>query len=208
MVGRRLLLLVVIAAVPAVPRVADACLVVGDTPFTRTRTPNETAPPGAVSVGNVEVRVFLSEDEDEGCSNVQTSPCGSHAVLGFSVAATDDVTPAGMIGYRLVVLPGGDPPATLAKADLYDRLASSRIRVLYSPLDGEEFDFFLGVSAIDESGNVGPQTAVRFAQAAGGGCQSGRRAQPLAGLGLAALTLGLATRRRRRARTCRARPRC
>jgi len=149
----------------------------------------ETIPPGAVAIGAVQI------GRDEQPSN---SSCESSTVLSIEVTATDDATPTGELGYRLRVVSGTTPPRGFGDAE-GDR----------APFDGQplvvffrgayaDLDFELGVSAIDQSGNVGPETAIPiFDEAPPQGCNSAGAWSLGPGLALLALR-----RRRRRSHWC------
>jgi hypothetical protein len=139
------------------PRPAEACTYPSNPAF-EAGDALEATPPSMVEVGSV---VGQSSDVDTGgCNDNAARPCGSSALISIGVAATDDVTPVSDLGYRIRIV-SGDPPPFDAGA-LYDRKRHDD-GVLLLTHDEEAFDFELGISAVDGSGNVGPEATVRIA---------------------------------------------
>jgi hypothetical protein len=144
-------------------RPADACSRIGDTPF-EPGDPLETTAPSPVTIGAVSVSRYSPEDEAGACGSVATT-CSAITTISIDVAATDDSTPANQVAYALRIVEGTAPPFD----ELYDRLrsASGSINLSASGAD-DDFDFVLGIAAIDSSGNVGQETTIRIASDASG----------------------------------------
>lgn len=165
-------------------RPAEACVTVGNPQFTPGEV-SETNPPGTVEI--VAVKVFRNDEPEN-------SSCKDSTLLQIDVAATDNSTPATELGYRLRVVTGTTPLPGFGDRDP-DRLGG-RLLVFFSGAYSD-LDFELGISAIDRSGNVGPETIVPiFDKAPPEGCNSGGSWSLLPGLAL------LALRRRRRSHWC------
>ncbi len=170
--------LLLAAFVGLAPRDAEACSILID-PFVPGRRV-ETNPPGDGTIGKV--TVVRSEDTPP------ESSCSAVTGIRIEVAATDDTTPSGALGFRLRVVTGTPRLATIDELD-YDRRAGTL--GLNASGNDQDLDFELGISAIDASGNVGPEATVHIVDEAPG-CNSGGSWSLLSGLAV----LGLTRRRR------------
>lgn len=173
--------LVLLAALPA--REAAACIYPSNDPFSP-GTPTELVPPGPVTIENAEIV------RDGG-------PCDV-PVLHARVAAVDDVTPSIELGFRVRVVDGPRPVTLHTRDSSFDRLGTNSLDfpgVLFftASIEAGGADFVLGISAIDRSGNVGPESTTRVSyDLDDGGCSSTRGGTLVLVLGIA-----LALRRRR-----------
>ncbi len=115
----------------------------------------------------------------------RAATCPSSTVVFVEVAAADDTTPAGDLGYRIRVVGGTRPPFVLG--ELYDRVLFDQPLEVSIRGDDVDLDFELGIAAIDQSGNVGPETTVAIFDE-GPGCNAGGTGTwsllPVATLGL------------------------
>jgi hypothetical protein len=149
-----------------------------------------------------------------GCSG-SSSSCDDIGVIQIQVKATDDMTPAERIGFR-ITLAGGTLPAGLTlPADAIDLTPGYPIVGLFwtdgATNDQDPLDFTLSIVAVDLAGNESaPQTVVVHDDGGGSGgssCQlssgqSGRsgRTSASAAICLTIFALLVTVRRRRRSR--------
>ncbi len=130
----------------AASRPADACTIIID-PFV-VGPMVETTPPGTVEIGTV--RVDRADPDDA------TSSCRANTAIRIGVSASDDTTPASQLGYRTRLVSG---TVTFATTDqLFDRKGPT-LAIVTAGVEAD-LDFELGISAIDSSGNVGPETVI------------------------------------------------
>jgi hypothetical protein len=172
-------------------RDADACVFIGDPGF-EAGTFEEATPPSAVTIG--EVTVSETDIPEPGCGMHPDSCSGIRFTSArVRVSATDNTTESFDLGYRVRVVRG----TGFKNIDLYDRLATGGAITLTAS-DIGDLDTELGISAIDASGNVGPETVLRIVYHfdGDGGCRTGP-GRPLGAFALALGTLALLLRRRR-----------
>ena len=181
-------LVLLLAALP-IPE-ASACSIIGDPEFIPGE-PVESEPPGPVEIGEIAIEV---RDPPAGCNASDTS-CGdgSGVRVVIPVNAIDDTTSRFELGFRVRVVGGPTPPRS--PIGFRDR---GPVTMIQLSLDSDhDIDFELAVSAIDQSGNVGPETIVRIAATdRDGGCRSARGGS-FASFALGLATLALLARRRR-----------
>lgn len=176
--------LVLLAALPA--REAVACIYPSNEPFVP-GDPTELVPPGPVTIENA----LIVQDG---------APCDV-PVLTARVTAVDDVTPPDRLGFRVRVVDGPRPVRLSTRDPSFDRLGTNSEGspgALYFTvgLDAGGADFVLGVSAIDLSGNVGPESTTRITyELDEGGCRSTRGGTLVLALGIALIPLLLRRRR-------------
>ena len=123
--------------------------------------------------------------------------CGDFVSVEITNLASDDLTPANQIGYRLTVVAGSGftPP----QGDIRPGIFADSYWLF---LDGypDEIDFTLQMIAIDAAGNESAPWTVRVHEDSGA-CSIGRRGPDgVVALALAALALAAAARRRRAGR--------
>jgi hypothetical protein len=141
---------------------------------------------------NPTVAEVQNNDHDSlGCSG----KCGWDHSGRLTNLATDDMTPAAKIGYRVTLVAGAalhlSPSDDRAVLGLYD----GSLMLFW---DGDDFDFTVQLIAVDAAGNESAPKTVRISD--GGGCRvGGRRVSNCAGLVLA-LIIAAARPRRRPAR--------
>jgi hypothetical protein len=176
--------LVLLVAFPT--RDAAACIIELEDQAFEPGEPTETISPGPVTVGPA--RVHVSDG---------STRCPALAFIRFSVTASDDTTPADELGYRVQVVGPTFPATQIVDFRYRDLLGDGHVDLHVGLLRGDPFDvdFNLGVSAIDRSGNIGPESIVRVTHE-GDGCRSTRHGS-FATLVLALGTLGFVRRRRR-----------
>jgi uncharacterized protein (TIGR03382 family) len=192
-----LALLVSLAVSPAF-----ACSFVTGSAHEVVANPDDTvAPTAATEEGVSIVRGVGPQCVGPACSS---SSCDDLGRIELSLgAASDDVSAAENIGYRLRVIEGALPDGlTVDETRRADSLADGTANLLLLWIDEAEdeqepFDFVLGVTPIDEAGNEGEELSIPLADEgrAAGGCAT------VHGGGAGALALGLlaaAARGRRR----------
>ena len=124
--------------------------------------------------------------------------CGDFVSVELTNMATDDMTSADEIGYRMAVVAGSGftPPSGAVRPGI-----SGDTFWLF--LDGypDDIDFTLQMIAIDAAGNASAPQTVRIHDDAGA-CSVGRRDRAgTASLAIVALALAAVARRRRRRRS-------
>jgi hypothetical protein len=139
------------------------------------QTPPQLADPTVAEVHN-------ADSDANGC----TPKCGSDHSVRLINLATDDMTPAARIGYRVTLVAG--------EASHVATLGSTAIRgwqdgslTLYWDGD-DDFDFTIALIAVDAAGNESAPKTVRIFS--GGGCSVGGR-HASGGLQIAVLALAL-----------------
>jgi hypothetical protein len=198
--------LVTVLAVCLVPVPARACKLIPNSLHTIDPAMQEvdTQPPTLAPIDTVEVNRG-QEVESDGC--LFSTPCGeSRGSIRFAATATDDMTSADRIGYRLSIVTGA-PPAGFVTPPAIESLG----KVVYVPWDDdatsdqEAFDVTFAVVAIDRAGNESAPQMFRAQHAGtGGGCGVAGRRGPSPGVVTFALLAGLAVTLRRRSRPDRA----
>lgn len=123
--------------------------------------------------------------------------CGDFVSVEITNLASDDVTPANQIGYRLTVVNGSGftPPKEDVRPGIFDG-------TYWLFLDGypDEIDFTLQMIAIDAAGNESTPRTVRVHEDTGA-CSIGRSGPDgVVTLAIAALALAAAARRCRAGR--------
>lgn len=150
----------------------------------------DTQAPAAIA----EVRTQIIRGRGDDCG--AASSCDDLGRVELVVTAGgDDRTPAGSLGYRLVLVDGRLPRGASLPSEPA-RLSEGRLRIIWidgASDDQESVSFTLSLIPIDLAGNEGPATTVRVRDA-GSGCSAGRVELPV--WVLAALALLYARRRR------------
>jgi hypothetical protein len=147
-------------------------------------------------LGLAMVAELQNNDTSAGCMG--TAKCGWEHSARITNLATDDMTAADKIGYRVTQAPGAEPHVTTGLTIPALASTDGTLTVFW---DGDdEFDFSFQLIAVDAAGNESAPATVRVRN--GSGCSVGRR-PARAGLELAVLALALASaaarQRRRRA---------
>jgi hypothetical protein len=155
---------------------AEACSRIGN-PHFMPGDPVELVPPSVVTAGKPSV--FRSDRQGS---------CPATTLVSIDVVATDDTTPTIELGYRLRIARGETPLQGFGDTS-GDRLGGVLL-IFFSGAD-DDLDFDLGISAVDKSGNVGPETVVPIYDEAPG-CSTGGASSLI----LAFALLGLRRRRR------------
>lgn len=151
-------------------------------------TAGDVTPPSATTVDSIKASV-VDDDPEASCG---TSDYCIGAVLTVKFLATDDVTPADRIGFKVKIL-SGQPPEEFELGPM--PVKGNQARFTYA-FPSEAFSLDMEVRAIDLNENLGPPTLFTVSQPA----QSERPREPLASklwLGLIALAGVLGIRRRR-----------
>lgn len=131
-------------------------------------------------------------DRGDGCV---TPKCGSDNSVAITTPATDDMTPADRIGYRVTTVTG-TAPAGLTPSGA-TAVAGGGTLLLFWNGDAD-VDFTVQLIAVDAAGNESlPQTVRVYNDT--GGCRVGRGA-PAGGLSIAIVALALTVALRRRPR--------
>jgi hypothetical protein len=169
-------------------RLAWPCLRFPNPEFTPDPSSADTTPPSAVEVTDISI-VRSERYEEEGCTGRVSGTCPSVGILRLAVAATDDLTPAAALGYRVTITRG----AAILR-HIYDRIAEHGYVSFDFPFEAD-LDHDLEISAIDAAGNVGPPITIHIADRTGG-CAATRPASSPAVLALVAVAF--VTRRRSR----------
>ena len=193
----------VVAIVAAARADARACSVAAPTPhvfdpsMAATDMVPPTLPPPTVTVSRGRREV--------GCGGRST--CDDIGNIRIAVAATDDVTPAEHIGYRMTLEGfgppngGGLPRGLTLPTDALDPVAGEVVLVWDDIADGEaeDFSFVVRVVAVDLAGNESEPQVLPIWDGRGGDCAvgGGNRWTGLPAV-VAAVALALAAIRRRR----------
>jgi hypothetical protein len=148
---------------------------------------------------------YLSRGADysDGCSG---NSCDGIGTAGIAVVATDDMSPARAIGFRVSIVAGTSLRDLIPQTDEPARpFNPNEILLVWndgSPDDQGSLDFTVQVVALDAAGNESAPQTLRIQQAKEGGCRvagaSSGPLDPLAMAGMALLCLTAARRRRRR----------
>jgi MYXO-CTERM domain-containing protein len=186
----------VVATVVVVLRAdARACDPVGDFPHTvdPSMQAADQTPPSLPAIPAP--TVHYGADDSSGCGGAK---CGDATYIGIAALATDDMTAADHIGYRLSLVDGTLPANTTLPTTAIDPFLD-QVRV-YFPHDTVAFDFTLQVVAIDRAGNESAPQTVRVTDDSGHACAVARGRAGRTDLGWAALLalLAVASRQRRR----------
>lgn len=153
-------------------------------------TAGDVTPPSATTIESIK---WSSDDDDEveaSCDLVADTCHG--VILSVRFQATDDITPAQRLGFKVKLI-SGEPPEDFELGPM--PIEGSEARFAYS-LPASAFSMELEVQAIDLNENLGPPTRFTVSQPAHRHSQA-----PLASmqwLGLVALAGVLGGRRRRR----------
>lgn len=121
----------------------------------------ESTPPSEITVGEVRITRFERNRE-----------CPASTEIDIGISATDDTTPSDRIGVRVRI---GETAA--------NQLPSSVVIIIRLQGADSDLDFDIGLSAIDESGNLGPEIVIPIDDEAPG-CNA-------TGIGPESLMLGL-----------------
>ena len=134
--------------------------------------------------------------DSAGCG---AAKCGDATFAAIPAVATDDMTPAQQIGYRVSLASGTLPADFSLPATAVDPIAGF-IRLYFNADTASSFDFTLQVVAIDLAGNESEPQTVRVTDDSGHACAVARGRASRTDLGWAAplALLALAYRRRRR----------
>jgi hypothetical protein len=174
---------------------ARACDPVGDFPHTVDPVMQATdqTPPTLPAIP--EPTIHYGADDSSGCG---ATKCGDATYIGIAAVATDDITAANHIGYRLSLVDGALPPnTTLPTTALAPFLDQIRV---YFPHDTVALDFTLEVVAVDLAGNESPPQTVHVHHFESSECSLGRRAGARPALGWIAVVVLIAGAYRRRRR--------
>jgi MYXO-CTERM domain-containing protein len=193
----RLFYLPIIAATAAaMTRDARACEPLGY--ITHTVDPSMQAtdqmPPTLPAIPPAQFH-FANDDSRGGCGGSYCPDVGS---IQITVAATDDWTKPGQIGYRLSLVAGALAPGLMLPADAIEP-GGSLLQLYWDSTTGRPVDFTLQVVAIDLAGNESAPQTVRVKNDSGHACAVAQTdAHPgAAGITLLALIATAYGRRRR-----------
>ena len=196
--NRLFLLLIVAAFVAALRADARACSLAGPTPHVIDPSMQATdqAPPTLPPLPNARV---TRGNPTVGCGSRST--CDDIGTIGIAVGATDDVTPAERIGYRLTLESGALPSSLTLPTDAVEPMSGELVLVWDDIADGriEDFNFTLRITAVDLAGNESDPQLLPISTGTGTACAVA--GAPTSGGELAAFVasaLALAMRRRRR----------
>jgi len=143
------------------------------------QTPPQLAQPNVGELHN--------NDVGGGC--VGANKCGWDHSATLTIFATDDMTPADHIGYRVTLVAGDASGLTLGLT--VPSLARTNDSLLLFWDGDDDFDFIAQLIAIDAAGNESAPATVHISSG-GGGCSVGHR-RASNGFALTVLALALAT---------------
>lgn len=154
---RRAVIVAVLALGPSIPRPSGACDPVPDSfPFAVDPAhASDTTPPSAVTGAAM---VIPSSEADAGCGGTKCGSGGTRVVL--QLQATDDRTPAGQLGFRLVAVGGQVPSGLVIPAAPLQGDFGSEVRLRFAQEPRGRFAFDLEVRAVDLAGNEGPPAVI------------------------------------------------
>jgi MYXO-CTERM domain-containing protein len=176
------------------PRPAHACTVVANVPhMLDPGYASDTVAPSAVTASAGVVR---SDPDDDGCGGGTATTCSDIAMIGISVAATDDAAPAAKLGYVVHVVGGTPPDRLTGDAMPVQPPVPGRLYFYFSAADRDGFELELEIRARDLNGNLGPPTIVVVGEPGESGCST---SQPATLGGVVLALIALLARRRRRA---------
>lgn len=189
---RFVLALSVLFLIDLVPRPAGACSLAGNGIHqVDPAHAADTTPPGAVTATGLAIERY--QDSSAPC----VAGCGDRGYITFEPSASDDATPAELVGYQLRVV-RGTPPRGLQDVEDYAITTYGGPAYFYFDYDAPGFDFDLEVRAVDLNGNLGPPLILQIADAPESeGCAAGSGRHPLATWGFAIAALAFVLRRRR-----------
>ena len=197
--NRLFLLLIVAALVAALRADARACSLAGPTPHVIDPSMQATdqAPPTLPPLPSARV---TRGKPTVGCGSRST--CDDIGTIGIAVDATDDVTPAERIGYRLTLESGQPPSALILPTDAVEPVSGELVLVWDDIADGrtEDFNFTLRITAVDLAGNESDPQRLPISTGTGTACAVAGAPTPggeLATLVASALALAMRWRRRR-----------
>jgi hypothetical protein len=134
---------------------------------------------------------------DSGSCSGSDSSCDNLEKIELAADATDDMTPADRIGYRLTLKEGTLPTGLELPAEAVEP-SSGKLDLFWFNTNHEAVDFTMNVVAIDLAGNESAPQAVRASDDGPRACAVARPRASGHGLGWVAIVgLLLAARRRR-----------
>ena len=137
------------------------------------------------------------QDFDTGSSGCPAK-CGSDHGATLTNLATDDMTPAEKIGYRVTLVAGAAQYLSTNAGNAADGAADGTFRVFWD--GGDDFDFTIQLVAVDAAGNESAPQTVRIYRDDGLCSVGGRQRNDRLALVVVALALATAAARPRRRR--------